>query len=342
VDDDRRRPGTDLGDKWALGQVSRYGLGISTAAKADIRTVLALFQEHRRELGRGERHLATIGRAVAILVAAGVTDLADDKVDAVATLALARHKACRYKQKTKTPATGRTKNCYLNGLRTLGAFAVKRRLIVSNPFALVDKFPEPRKSKPTYSLAELRTMLADDRRNDPWFPFVALAAYTGCRSTTLRLLTWGMVDRESRRIRIPAEIQKCQNDTRIPIQPELSELLDQWKPGLPKARILPSMIAKMNSDRSNEQMQAYLRRCGIDPDGRSVHCFRHSCAALLTATGMGTFSVMDALGHTNVATSKHYNAMADLFREQVKRERWNEGEFYLRRKSPAAQAAVNA
>ena len=86
---------------------------------------------------------------------------------------------------------------------------------------------------------------------------------------------------------------------------------------------------------SRSSLQKYLRTCGVDSEGRSVHAFRHTVASLLTATGMTAFSVMDAIGHSSTESSKHYSRGAEDFRAIVSDEAWDEGKFHLRCLPPA-------
>jgi integrase len=235
-------------------------------------------------------------------------------------------------QLAKRPACSpRTKNKYLTILRSIGNHAVRRRMMTYNPFDAVERFAEARRFRSGYTIDELRSLVSDDHREDHWWLFVVLAAYTGLRSETLRLLTWNMVDWQTNRIRVPAAITKSYADVRVPIQPELRAILED-APGIGANPILSTKIAKMTSDQANLETQAYLRRCSIERNGRSVHAFRHTVASLLTATGLSPFLVMDAVGHLSTITSKHYAHGADDYRDRVKAEKWNEGEFMLRRK----------
>jgi integrase len=238
---------------------------------------------------------------------------------------LAKHKACRVGQKNPTPATPRTKNAQIAIYKAMSAWAIRRRLIGRDPFLGLEKVKEVKEHREVYTIAEIREMVADHRRADEFFPFVMLAVMTGARSETLRSLTWGMIDRENKRIKIPGALLKASLPGQVPLQLELVAWLDAIRNGFPSAKILPKELANISSDRANEMMQAYLIRCGIDPRGRSVHCIRHSVAGLLTATEMSAFAVMDALCHRNIATSKHYAALADNYRVQVQREKWPMG-----------------
>jgi integrase len=60
--------------------------------------------------------------------------------------------------------------------------------------------------------------------------------------------------------------------------------IQEETPGIGTSPILPANIAAMTSDQADVGTQAYLRRCGSDSTGRSVHAFRHTVASLLTAT----------------------------------------------------------
>jgi integrase len=350
-DDDRRRAGCAVGDKWAKETRARYQLEIDKAGRTEIATILDAYL-----MGKGgkvcEPHRKLFRRAVDLVITnggkgeGGCSDMSNtDKMFAVADAAISNLKACRHGQKTPMEASERTKDSYRVALLTLGRYAQKKlRCITFNPFEALDRYKSPRVAKKTYTINELRALVAEEHRADPWFPFVCLVAYTGIRSETARKIAWGMIDWELEKIRIPAAIQKSDNDTKVPLQPELAAILRSWSQGLPRARILPPEIADLTSDQCNQKTQAYLHRCGIAPQGRSVHSFRHTVAAIITANGVPTLAAMDYLGHSATATAKGYAVMAGDYERQIQREGWpvGRGEFYLRRQHPAAQAAANA
>ena len=330
-DDDvnRRRDGTAAGDRWSDEQGSLFSLGKDSAASVTIAALGQFYHDHRKAQGDSQSNLNAILNATRIAVAGGIGDLSHPSVAARVQSILAKHMACRPGQKNPTPATPRTKNAQVAIYKAMSAWAIRRRILGKDPFLGVETFKETKEQREVYTIAELRQMLDDKHRGDPWFPFVILAALTGARSETLRAMTWAMVDFEGRRIRLPGAILKSGQPGAVPLQSDLMTWLREIGPGLPRATLLPPSIAKLNSDRTNECMQAFLRRVGIDARGRSVHCLRHSVAGMLTATDMSAFGVMDALCHRNVATSKHYATLADSYREQVKREGWPSGDLRL-------------
>jgi len=336
-DEGRRQPGCAAGDAWAKAQAQRFGLGLDSAAVASLRTVAEQFLATREQLGRSAGHLQAIRWTVAKAGEAGLDDLSDRTLPARCQRWLGRLTAQRPGQRSATPASARVRNHHLAILRSVAAFGVRRRLVVANPFLAVDRFDESRRHRPVYTLAELREMVSEAHRADPWWPFAMLAVYTGARSETLRSITWAMVDWSAGKLRIPAELMKANADLRATIQAELRAVLEA-APGVGSATILPPGIAGLTSDATNERMQAYLERIGIEPNGRSVHAIRHSHASLLVATGLSSFLTMDRLGHSSTQTSKHYSAGADEFRDAVRAEGWTEGELFLRRAPPAQVA----
>ena len=144
-----------------------------------------------------------------------------------------------------------------------------------------------------------------------------------------------MIRWDLKRLHVPAKFTKTRDDVRAPMQPELLDLLTEWRDQQATVTLVSNECSQMTSDRANEMTQKYLHSCGIESEGRSVHAFRHTAASLLTATGMTAFSVMDAIGHSSTESSKHYSRGAEDFRALVANEAWDEGRFHLRKLPPA-------
>lgn len=250
------------------------------------------YLESRTDSDRSAGHLKAIAWTLAVAKGAGVEDLSNDQVPDVLQSRLRRLVARRPGQNTKTLVSARVKN-HINILRSIGDYAEGRGSVTCNPFLALQRFEEGRRRRKVYTIAELRTLLAPERQSDPWFRFVALAAYTGLRSETLRRLTWPMIRLDLKRLHVPAQFTKTRDDVRAPLQPELLVLLEEWRDTKATGILVSKECAQATSDRANEHTQKYLRSCGIDLQGRSVHAFRHTAASLLTATGMTAFSVMD-------------------------------------------------
>lgn len=335
-DEHRRHPGCAAGDTWAVEEQAKTVLKVPTATNAmALSWIGKRYLESRTDSDRSDGHLKAISWTLAVAKEAGVEDLSSDTVPEVLQSHLRQLTARRPGQKSTVPVSARVKNHHINILRSIGDYAEGRGWVQRNPFTILQRFEEGRRRRKVYAVSELRTLLAPERATDPWFRFIALAAYTGLRSETLRKLTWPMVRWDLQRLHVPAEFTKTRDDVRAPLQPELLALLRDWGGPDATGTIVPKACAQMTSDRANERTQRYLRTCGVDSDGRSVHAFRHTVASLLTATGMTAFSVMDAIGHSSTESSKHYSRGAEDFRAIVAEEAWGEGKFHLRCLPPA-------
>lgn len=172
---------------------------------------------------------------------------------------------------------------------------------------------------------------------DPWWTFFAVGAYTGMRSEEIRSLTWGMIDWDADVIRLPAEITKAQRDRRIPLQPELRAILKP-RAGVGAALVMPEAITDTHRTMVTKSFQRFLRRCGVDAEGRGPHALRHTVAALLTATGVSPLLAMDYLGHASAGMTKHYSESARDYVDAVKG--WEPGVFRLRVEQEAETAAA--
>ena len=148
-----------------------------------------------------------------------------------------------------------------------------------------------------------------------------------------------MIDWERNRIDIPAEILKQDAPVRVPLQPELGDVLR------PIAKHNHGTIVGVgtvrDSDHANEVFTAYLKLCGIPRDGRGLHVLRASHASLLIASGTPATAVQTAVGWTQVQTMHRYIRGAEDYREQVKAEAWPEDELFLRRLPPVQRVRAS-
>ncbi len=332
-------PNQDEAELWAKDMEAKLTLKLESTGKLPLAIIGESYALHRESAGRSASHVAAIRTSVARAVEAGIIDLKNEDLPDLCQRWLHKLQARRKGQKVGTPAETRTKNKILIILRSVGAYAVKRRKIPYNPFDAVETFKEKKQLRHVFRIEEMRELVADCHANDPAFILVALAVYTGQRSETLRRMTWGMIDWNRCRIVIPSEILKQDLPVRAPLQPELADLLRPIA-GVGTATIVAPGTA-IDSDRANRVFQRYLRTCGIPYENRGLHALRHSCASLLVAAGMQPGSVMDAIGHTQTQTAKHYQSGAEDYRDQVRAEGWkDEGVFFLRRDPPIPKTAA--
>ena len=351
---DRRLPGCGLGDCWVSEQRTKLTQGTLDAARAllsptslaptpagtsfanrfgsaqanSLQWVGKEFLESVRNSGRSQGHIDAIEWTLTVVRESGVDDLFDPQLTKVLQGHIATLTARRPGQKSSVPLSTRTKNHHVHILHSIGNYAEGKNWFDRNPLRSLKKMAEAKRNRAVYTIDELRVMLSDERQNHSWWRFVALAAYTGLRSSTLTQLTWPMVRWDISRLHVPAHLTKGKRDVLAPIRSEFMQLLKHWK--LNDAPLVPKECSASNSDRANECFQKFLKTCAIDRQGRGVHTFRHTVASLLTATGTTAFGIMDAIGHESPVSSKHYAQGAEEFRNQVHDESWEEGQFYLR------------
>jgi len=349
-DKDRRELGCAAGDLWAKQQQALLTLGIAAEGQSHAQTsstsAVSLedlgkrFLLDRESAGiekPTEEYLNSVRWTLKNLTDAGITDLTDENLPDRLTAWFGRLRAQRHGQQSQVPVTARTKNAHLAIINTIANFGVKRRIIKYNPFLSISKFKEGKAKRPIYSIWDLRTMVSDQYRDDPWWPHIVLAAYTGIRSESLRQVTWSMIDWEARTFRFPREIMKTNTEVLARIQDELLPLLIDWKKTSKHEFVLPEYCSHVDSGRANILTQMYLEKVGIPRNKRSVHTFRHTAASLLTATGENTNVVMQTIGHDSVVTSQHYSQGAMELRDTIIAERWDKSAFYFRRVPPGLE-----
>ncbi len=327
----------DAGLEWAKQELARLRVGLSTSATATVADVGKAYLDNLLATGRTPRHRAQVQQAIDGMIAAGATDmkapLFSDRVQAW----LAALKAKRNWQRVATPASPRLRNKFLIMARALVHYAMDRRLITHDPLATLKPWAEPKAARAVFTVEDLREMLDPERETDRWFLFAALAAYTGCRASEVTAVRWTMIDWKAGVVRLPPDLpgNKLKRHRRIPLQPELAEILR------PRAKvgnlvIIHPDIAAMDPPNVTHGFQDYAERCGVDSKGRGPHALRHTVAALLTAMGTSPFLAMDYLGHATASVAKDYAAAAQDFVRDV--ATWD-GRFYLRDKAPRSPKA---
>jgi integrase len=80
-----------------------------------------------------------------------------------------------------------------------------------------------------------------------------------------------------------------------------------------------------------------LRRCGIDPKGRTPHSTRHTWISLLLAADVNAIQVAAWAGHESLLTTQGYARQQMLYRHTV--TAWQRGTFRLR---PIVEAEATA
>jgi integrase len=119
-----------------------------------------------------------------------------------------------------------TRMDYRTALGVLFSYAVKRRMLESNPVAftakpkLVDRPPE------IFKVDELQALLEAARQTEPSIlPMLAIGAFAGLREAEIQRLDWSEVDLVRGHIEVTARKAKSARRRIVPVQPNLASWL---------------------------------------------------------------------------------------------------------------------
>jgi len=310
--------------RWAQDTVAKYRLGLDNGNRCSISAVLDDYVEHLRGKGASPNHVAQVKWTLDRLIEAGINDLRDERLPAKAEAyfrnlkTLQKNSDGTVRRQTITDASPRTKNCYLSSLLALCAWATRMRMLPYDPLrGVVARFKEPKKTKPVFTLDELEAILDDKHWGERfWLPF-AISIYSGLRIGEAMHLEWQDVKWTEHKLHI-----------RLKSAYRLKGMKERWAP-LPNELIeILRPIAKPHGwiieDKTRTSQKSWrwffmklLRAAEVKPDGRSPHSTRHSWAALSIASGLDSALVMEAAGHSNIATTMRYIRCASLYRDAV-------------------------
>ncbi len=152
----------DQGKTWAIDQHHKLAVGLETSAGASVGVIGKAYITALNARGATERYQGSVQQVIDGLVEAGATDMKDplfpDRVEAW----LGDLQARRNGQRKGTPASPALRNMFLTITRALVADAMKRRLLAYDPLAVLRRWKTDTKSKPVFTVAELRTLLSDE------------------------------------------------------------------------------------------------------------------------------------------------------------------------------------
>jgi len=320
---------------WAEDTVAKYRLGLDNGKRCSISGVLDDYIEHLRGKGASPNHVVQVKWVLNRLIDAGVNDLRDERLPAKAEAYFRNLKTVMTNQdgtvrrQTLTDVSPRTKNCYLAGLIALCAWATRMRMLPYDPLrGVISRFKEPQKTKPVFEIDELAEVLNDRNRGERfWLPF-AISIYSGLRISEALHLEWQDVKWTECKLHIRLKESyrlKGMKERWAPLPEELIEILRPM--AKPHGWIIDETV-RHNQKTWRWFFMKLLRSARVNPDGRSPHSTRHTWAALSIASGLDSALVMEAAGHSNIATTMRYIRCAGLFRDAVKY--WRKGEFKLR------------
>jgi len=266
------------------------GLGIAAPAKpATISEFLTSVQQDKAEAvsaSTQSAHRSTVRRFIE-----HVGDVQVSQID--------RDVCERYQRKRVAEGNRSTVRKEVSFLAEAFSVAVRRGLIRVNPWDEV-KRPKDNPSKERFLNAdEFGDLLAASPAHRKLR--YAVLVYTGARRGEAAALTWGDIDFDAGRIRVPNS-QKGGGSKRayrwIPLVDPLRGHLGA--PGRPDELILNGTVHNYNRD-----LAADTRNAGLEP-GLRIHDLRHTCASWLAQGGAHVTTIRDWLGHSSITTTERY------------------------------------
>lgn len=309
----------------------------------------------RRSLKAEWQTVRSMKQVIGGLRAAGATNLKRQKPfrSAVATF-FNDMKLSRSKSEDGRVAVS-TRKRMLGQVRALINFARTAGWIVADPLAgysPVGSREQDDTNRETFTIAEVRKIVALNRPDDPPWVHAMLMLYAGLRESEARALTWADYDREARLLWVRrGKGNKVRN---VPVQAELGEVLHAVSAiSGPDAKVasLPStpIVAKKATRAPTYQhFRGLLKDAGVKFDrgidaitkmprilGR--HSCRHTCCAILLATGEPGDALRIIFGHSSEDLTQHYASQVALYRRVVDDEAWPRGRlrFNATREAPA-------
>lgn len=359
----KRWPTEGSATAWAKAESARLRTGESQAGKSPVADLITDYITDITRRGSAPIYIAEQKRVLNDAVAHGVTDFRHPRVDVHARDWLKDAKTV-HKNRKGRPLSPRTRNRYLESLRTLANYGIAQKKIRDNPFLGIKPERIPSTIKATFRLEELAKLVALERRNDPYWLIFNVLAYTGCRIGEALNLRWEWFDWNAKRIVVRnwADIDgantkyrfKFNKERVIPLQPELADALckqpdkDEKIVGrvVPAVGwVIPDAMRKLSPKGNSGQFAAYVRGClqvqklpvsndkpeasEIDIVGnRTPHSTRHTWISLMLASGENQLLVQGYAGHAELETTAGYAKTQELYRDAVKS--WQRGELHLR------------
>ena len=317
--------------RWGQLTSARFTTGLDSATDADWRTVGNELVEILRSAKRSEAYVREYERVILALADLGAGDMKSPMFPSLVRRFLDTGKTFAEDRKAVLTVTAHTRNRWLQEIRSIIRHAINTRRLTFNPIAGVKRATVIRKNKDVFNIDELRTLLARENESDPFFLRFALLIYTGCRIGEAMHLRWSDIRWEARVIEVchQAGIYKLKRGKErfLPLQEELMELLR------PRAKLAGFIIADPNErdadgKRHGIRFKAYLKRCGVDPQGRTPHSTRHTWISMLLAADVNAIQVAAWAGHESLMTTQGYSRQQMMYRQSVME--WQRGTFRLR------------
>jgi integrase len=219
----------------------------------------------------------------------------------------------------KTGISSRSINQTFKILQRPFRVAFDEGLADHNPIGAIKRLKSVSSEKGTFTLEQIRALIAVAPDGE-WRALIALGYYTAGRLMDLSRLPCEAVNRKTETIIFVQK--KTGKAVLIPIHPALRPYLDQLRPGVGKAPLLPTLSKKSGTGKSGLSMafRRIMDKAGIEAGvarertgaaGRTVsklsfHSLRHSFTSELARAGVAPEVRQLLTGHADLQSHKTY------------------------------------
>jgi site-specific recombinase XerD len=218
-------------------------------------------------------------------------------------------------QRVAEGAAGKTVHTETVVIRQLVNFALRRKMISTDPLdGLKLRKPKPR-SQPCWSRQEVDRILAAAK--EPYKSMLAILAECGMRVGELKHLTWDDIDFGRGVILIREKDgwkPKTGDQRAVPMNPAVRAVLERlprnarWVVAAPASRKYPKGDHQISERRLLEYLKRVLQRLGLRGH---LHTFRHSFISHALTQGTPEAIVRQWVGHVDPEVLKIYTHVLD-------------------------------
>jgi integrase len=264
---------------------------------------------------RRDREFASLWLAFCRFQGKLISEITVQDVEAYRTLRLGGTKTRTMGRRTfqTRPAGKVTCDNDLSRLRRLFSLCIGWKLTTDNPAKGVKLFRPESKHDRFLTQDEEKAILEacpEDVR-----AAVIFSIHTGVRQGELLSLTWGQLDLARTSVTLTADKTKGKKTRRVPLNPEVMEMLKGLPRGIGAAPVFPVIAGRDQRDLVRRFKRA-VNKTGINkdvprPQRVTWHTLRHTFASRLVQNGVSLLTVMKLLGHSSLAMVQRYSHLAD-------------------------------
>lgn len=202
--------------------------------------------------------------------------------------------------------SGKTKLLFQTNLNAILNHAVKKALLLKNPFYEIDekdKFGKTSSARTFLTIDEINRLAKVETGSPATKQTFMFCCFTGLRYSDMAELRWDDIRKtdDGEVIFVPS-MQKTKQPVIIPLGQQAKKWMPQRPENAEGQRVFPEVPLLCNANRALKHM---AKRAGIEKV-ISYHTSRHTFATMTLTAGTDIYTTSKLLGHTSVDTTEIY------------------------------------